>query len=335
MNNIAGNRGEEVDQFEFIPIAGKKGLLKISYSYKEGAVNYLSSYEDMDTAKVITVGSKVYRPLLDETLTADDLLVAREELGETPESTESCLRLLKEMLREQNEFTPRTDDDYLMRFLRCRKFDSKKAFKMIREHYKFRKMNPGVYISPSSIEQVLRACIFDFLPHRDHKGRAIYVIRFNRWNPDKVPFTDFVAAGNLVAENVLDNPVTQINGYIGLWDYAGFTFKQFRMFCNPKNTLMLANLMQDRFPGRFKIAYCVNCLPMVSTVWSILKQLMKEKFKNRVTILSSLEELYQYVDRSVLPKEYGGLLSIPETKEIAQRVLDNEQYTNLNLKFGF
>ncbi|GFT08525.1 clavesin-1 [Nephila pilipes] len=289
----------------------------------------------MDTAEVITVGSRVYRPVLDETLTPEDLRVAREELGETPESRESCLRLLKEMLREQNEFTPRTDDNYLLRFLRCRKFDSKKAFKMIREHYKFRKMNPGVFPSPSSIEKALRQHIFDFLPHRDHKGRGIYVIRFNRWNPDKINFTDFVAAGNLVAEYILDNNVTQINGYIGVWDYSGFSFKHFRLFCSPKNTMMLANLMQDRFPGRFKIAYCINCIPMVGTVWNILKQMMKEKFKNRVTILSSLEELHQHLDRSVLPKEYGGTLSIPDTKEIAQRILDNEQYINLNLKFGF
>ncbi|GBN79240.1 hypothetical protein AVEN_272460-1 [Araneus ventricosus] len=227
----------------------------------------------MESAKAIIVGNKVYRPFLDDTLTADDLRVAKEELNETQETRETCLRLLKEMLR---------DDEFLLRFLRCRKFDCKKAFKMVREHYKFRKMNPGLFLSPTALEEALRMCIFNFLPHRDHKGRVVFVIRFDRWDADKIPYTDFVAAGNLVAEYAsTNNSLTQIHGYVGIWDYAGFNFKHFRLICSPQNGLILANLMQDRFPGRFKLAYCIHCHPLVKTTWNLLKTFMKEKFRQR------------------------------------------------------
>ncbi|CAL1275145.1 unnamed protein product [Larinioides sclopetarius] len=290
----------------------------------------------MESAKAITVGNKVYRPFLDNTLTADDLRVAKEELNETQETKETCLRLLKEMVREQNEFTSRLDDEFLLRFLRCRKFDSKKAFKMLREHYRFRKMNPGIFMSPTAIEEALRRCIFNFLPHRDHKGRVVFLIRFDRWDADKIPYFDFVAAGNLVAEYAsINNSLTQIHGYLGIWDYAGFNFKHFRQICSPQNGLMLANLMQDRFPGRFKLAYCINCHPLVKTAWNLLRPFMKEKFRHRIQIVSSMEELHEYFDPSILPKEYGGTLPNSLTKEIVKRVLDKEQYFKLNSKFGF
>lgn len=64
------------------------------------------------------------------------------------------------------------------------------------------------------------------------------------WNADEIPYHDFVAAGNIVSEYVLDNPVTQINGYIGIWDFKGFTLKQFIPFCSLKNIALLQQLMQ-------------------------------------------------------------------------------------------
>ncbi|GIX86104.1 clavesin-1 [Caerostris darwini] len=225
--------------------------------------------------------------------------VAKEELNETPETRNACLRQLKEMLSKQKEFTSRTDDDFLLRFLRCRKFDCKKALKMLREHYKFRKLHPGVYLSPTALEEALRLCIFNYLPHRDHKGRVICLLRFDRWDVDKISYEDFIAAGNLMCEYALDNnPVTQINGFIAIWDYKGFNVRHFKLFCSLRNTLTLVNLLQ-------------------------------------IKILSGIEQLHEHLDQSILPKEYGGTLEIPDTKEIAQRIKDKEKDILLNNKFGF
>ncbi|GIX87778.1 hypothetical protein CEXT_112621 [Caerostris extrusa] len=245
-------------------------------------------------------------------LSAEDLRVAKEELNETPETRNACLTQLKEMLsnewpnehlkqeshldpteilsallkfpqsnitkfltvanqvtlislishtkdkfstvsQQNKEFTSRTDDDFLLRFLRCRKFDCKKALKMLREHYKFRKLHP------------------------------------DRWDVDKISYEDFIAAGNLMGEYALDNnPVTQVNGFIAIWDYKGFNVRHFKLFCSLRNTLMLVNLLQ-------------------------------------IKILSSIEQLHEHLDQSILPEEYGGTLEIPDTKEIAQRIMDKEK----------
>lgn len=73
---------------------------------------------------------------------------------------------------------------------------------------------------------------------------SIFILE--NWNADEIPYHDFVAAGNIVSEYVLDNPVTQINGYIGIWDFKGFTLKQFIPFCSLKNIALLQQLMQVR-----------------------------------------------------------------------------------------
>ncbi|XP_055945263.1 alpha-tocopherol transfer protein-like [Argiope bruennichi] len=290
----------------------------------------------MDEATAIVVGNKIHRPLLDETLTTEDLRVAREELNETAETREVALRVLKKMLAEQNEFMPRTDDVYLLRFLRCRKFDCERALKTIRDHYKFRKQHRDIFPLPSSIEKALRAHIFNFLPHRDQKGRAIYVVRMARWIPEETSYADFVAAGNLIAEYVLDNPVTQINGYIGIWDFKGFSIRHFLPFCSPKHIILLTTLMQDRFPARFKIAYCVNCSSLVNKAWALISPVMKDKFRKRIKIFGTdMTVLHQFLEPAILPTEYGGIITTPENVEMAQRVLDQEQYVKFNLKFGF
>ncbi|GIY60291.1 clavesin-1 [Caerostris darwini] len=149
-------------------------------------------------------------------------------------------------------------------------------------------------------------------------------------------YADFVAAGNLVAEYVLDNPVTQINGYVGIWDFKGFSLRHFLPFCSPKHIILLTTLMQDRFPARFKIAYCVNCKFLMHKAWMIFNPIMKEKFRKRIAIMGSdMSVLHQYLDPSILPVEYGGPITAPEDKGIAQKIIDKEHIVKYNNKFGY
>ncbi|XP_054714805.1 retinaldehyde-binding protein 1-like [Uloborus diversus] len=290
----------------------------------------------MDTAKTIVVGNKSYRPLLDEHLIPEDIRKAREELNETENSRVAVLKAFKEKLSQEKEYVPRTDDIYVLRFLRTRKFDCERSQKLMKEHYKFRAKHPAVFPAPSTIEKALRANIFNYLPHRDHLGRAIFVVKMALWDPDEIPYHEFVAVGNILSEYVLDNPVTQINGYVGLWDFAGFSLKQFIPFCSPKHIWLLSSLMQDRFPGRFKIAYCVNCHNLVNTAWNLFKPILKEKFRNRVKILGGdMKVLHQFFDPAILPVEFGGVQPPSDCEEIVEKVLKKEQYFNYNRKFGY
>ena len=102
---------------------------------------------------------------------------------------------------EETDFLPRTDDIYLLRFLRVRKFDLERAYKLLRDHYKFRAKNPDCFPAPSTIEKVLKANIFNYLPHRDHLGRAIFLVKMGKKHFWKNPL--FYSRTNYCSNNSL------------------------------------------------------------------------------------------------------------------------------------
>lgn len=58
---------------------------------------------------------------------------------------------------------------------------------------------------------------------------------------------------------------------------------------------------------KLKEVHVVNAHPLVDTIYTWVKPLLKEKIRNRVHIHSDgLESLYKFVPKDVLPEEYGG-----------------------------
>lgn len=55
---------------------------------------------------------------------------AEKELGETSNRRRIELKNLRHLIADEIDFNPRLDDAFLLRFLRCRKFDAERAFKV-------------------------------------------------------------------------------------------------------------------------------------------------------------------------------------------------------------
>lgn len=77
----------------------------------------------------------------------------------------------------------RTDDDYLLRFLRCGKFKHEAAYEKIRFICKNRKQYPEVFCNlPSNFEELLNRNMFIYLPYRDEEGSIILVDKFGKFS---------------------------------------------------------------------------------------------------------------------------------------------------------
>ncbi|GFQ97996.1 clavesin-1 [Trichonephila clavata] len=290
----------------------------------------------MDTAQRIREGKSVYRPLLDTTLTKEDIRKAKQELNEKPEDLNRHLVRVKELLTKEKDLFPKTDDEFLLRFLRARKFNDERAANLIRDHYRYRVKHPRLFRRPKDIEAILRCNIFNYLAHRDAQGRAIFVMKIGHWCPETFSFKEFVGAGNVLSHWVLSNPVTQINGYVGIWDFKDYSFQHFSNSCTPRLMWMLSSLMQDCFPGRFKVAYCVNCPPLADVVWKLFKPLIREKYRKRVVVIGSdMKDLHKYIHASVLPEEYGGTMPPSDSTEAVNRLLDTESEWIKDKKYGY
>ena len=69
----------------------------------------------------------------------------------------------------------RTDDAFLLRFLRARKFDYDRAYNLLVNYYTIRASNADIIgqITPSSVEHVYDSGTVAMLPYRDKEGRKI------------------------------------------------------------------------------------------------------------------------------------------------------------------
>jgi hypothetical protein len=79
------------------------------------------------------------------------------------------------------ELHVRTDDAYLLRFLRAKKFDCERAFQLILKHFevKCEVKNKDLFrnMRPSTVKHVLEDGVTGVLPHRDKFGRRVLIFR--------------------------------------------------------------------------------------------------------------------------------------------------------------
>ncbi|KAG8193256.1 hypothetical protein JTE90_027000 [Oedothorax gibbosus] len=290
----------------------------------------------METAKVVREGSSVYRPLLHTKLSKEDIKKAKVELNEHQGEHAKHLARVRELLAKEKDFFPKKDDEFLLRFLRARKFNDERAANLVKDHYRYKAKNPRLFRRPLDVEPMIKLNMFNYLAHRDAQGRAIFVMKIGLWCTETFSFKEFVGAGNVLSHWVLRNPVTQVNGFVGIWDFKDYSFQHFSNSCTPRLMWMLCSLMQDCFPGRFKVAYCINCPPLADVVWKLFKPLLREKYRKRVVVIGNdMAELHKYIHASVLPEEYGGELPPSDSKEALAKLLETDAEWDKESKYGF
>lgn len=72
----------------------------------------------------------------------------------------------------------RTDDEYLLRFLRARKFDTDKAIKTIQDFYSIRRKHPDVFDLPPNLESLLNMNFYTRLPYVDEERRVLFKVDY-------------------------------------------------------------------------------------------------------------------------------------------------------------
>ena len=170
-----------------------------------------------------------------------DFVKRAEKLtGETPCRRAQALREFRKKLDMVVEFTPKVDDDrFLLRFLRARKFNVEKAYKLMCNFYKVRLQNPSLYVpvgmGPKDFAQLYDLECGTILRHRNPKdGTAVIVCRFGKWRPATGHgpldiYTPAVYAGELV----MDLPEVQLNGITLIFDLQGLEYSWLIRYVTP------------------------------------------------------------------------------------------------------
>lgn len=264
---------------------------------------------------------------------SDELLhKSRTELGE-----EQCRRSEDIAdVKEQIETRPdikflRTDDAFVLRFLRARKFDTVESFKLLARYFEFRQNNPSLFKNFIASEAGIKAALYDglpsVLPNCDQNGRKIIVLFAANWDNGRYQLPSVYRAILLTLEKLIDDEACQINGFVFILDWSQFTFNQSRSL-NPKVLKQMVEGLQDCFPARFGSIHFVNQPWYIEAICKIILPFLKEKSRKKIHMHGiNLGLLHQFISKEVLPAELGGTLPEHNITSWAKELVGDENFS--------
>lgn len=156
---------------------------------------------------------------------------AESELGETPDIKARALRQFTELLQTQDEFRPRMDEEYLVRFLRAKKYNVGKAFNLMRNFYRCRLIAPAKF-SPIGLGPRDLKHLYDFkmgfvLPKRNPiDGSVILIAQFGDWTPESgYDLMDAYTPTAMVFDYIQRNPECQLYGFRFVLNLKGMEWR--------------------------------------------------------------------------------------------------------------
>lgn len=238
-------------------------------------------------------------------------LVAKTELGETPEVKERSLALLRQLIAGDECLDCPADDDFLVKYLRCRKYRVEDAFKVIGNYFRVKQRLPDVFtnLSPCGIpyrEIIVENRLIMISKLRDPHGRAVAMMKLGAWNTGICSLTDLLRAALVMAEWTLENKETQIRGVVGVFDLKGFRISHLAHF-TPLFLKRLAHIVEDCYPSRLKAVYVLNNPYICELLYAMVKPLLKSKLAQRFHFAGrDLSKLHGILPSECIPAEFGG-----------------------------
>jgi retinaldehyde-binding protein 1 len=234
-------------------------------------------------------------------------------------------RISQALAKDPSIRIPRSDDRFLLAFLRARKYRVDKAFDVLLNFSKFwydpenKEMIEG--LCAERVRDVWSLGMMGFLPEtRDIYGNSVVILRMGNVDFGNEAFKKHYTAKNMLSLSLYTlawmfaSDEMQLHGSCYVETLEGFTFS---------NAMKLSGLMSgadqkkmmaagaDTFPMRIRDIYVIHQPWYFSTFWAIVKPFLKEKITKRLHILGKdVSALHKFVDPAGLPSDFGGQRSV-------------------------
>ncbi|KAL6445679.1 hypothetical protein ACFW04_000878 [Cataglyphis niger] len=224
-------------------------------------------------------------------LTNKDKEYAAVHLNETDNNREKAIAEIKRWIEESDDLYARTDDFFILRFLRTCKFNIEKTKARMRNYYKqrhdlsewFTNRNPFL----PEMQELLNLGIFLFLRKLDNQGRLVLIIRQKQQNPNVQKLSDLVKI-----------------------DLDSVTVHHLRQL-QPRIVMNIVHAVQDCYPIRLQSINFINAPIYVDIGVAIFKRFMKEKLKRRLHVYTrndtKMFKCFEDIPADIRPLEYGGI----------------------------
>ncbi|XP_010086077.1 PREDICTED: clavesin-1 [Pterocles gutturalis] len=123
-------------------------------------------------------------------LSPETIEKARLELNENPDILHQDIQQVRDMIITRPDIGfLRTDDAFILRFLRARKFHQMEAFRLLAQYFQYRQLNLDMFKNFKADDPGIKRALTDGFPgvleNRDHCGRKILLLFAANWDQSR------------------------------------------------------------------------------------------------------------------------------------------------------
>ncbi|XP_041986718.1 retinaldehyde-binding protein 1 [Aricia agestis] len=261
--------------------------------------------------------------------------VAEKELRETPSTKEQALNIMREWIQKNNDIrNVRQDENFLLRFLRHKKYSIPMAQQTLLKYLNLRKYYPECFSNLDCEEPKLKEIISNgyiaVSPVRDNAGRRVIVYNMGKFNATKFTCWDMCRAHCVVYETLMEDPTEQILGFVHVGDGSGSTTAHVTSW-NPLDFARLLKWGEQSLPMRHKSFQLVNVPAALKYIVDIGMTKVSPKMGQRLQVHTNTKNLCNHVEERVLPTNFGGKIPLEEMITYTQDLLLQKRKVLLSL----
>lgn len=243
-------------------------------------------------------------------LPSDLQSTAIKEINEVPSRIPEDIRHIRKWVTQQPHLKARTDDQWLLNFLRACKFSLDRTKQVLDSFYTIRTATPEFFANRDpflpEIQRIINLGLF--LPIDVQEGPTIILHRTANVDPSEISLVNVIKVSLMITDILVnEDDYCIINGQRFLFDFDTFNVNHMLQvtpsICR-KGFLCLKNV----YPGKPKGFHLINMPSIFQSLLNLGKPIMGKKLSSRIVIYSkeNIHSMYDDIPISVLPVDYGG-----------------------------
>ncbi|XP_029157321.1 retinol-binding protein pinta-like [Nylanderia fulva] len=243
-------------------------------------------------------------------LTSEQKQYAAKVLNESDKNRENAIAEIKYWIQE-SDIRARTDDFFILRFLRACKFNIEKTKTKMQNYQMQRAKIPEWYADRDPLQpkmqELLNLGICLPLRKLDDQGRLVIVIRLV-YDPHVFTLANAAKVTTLVADVILrDSVETSLYGLVLIMDLGDVTLRHVAQL-TPFVVMNVIHAYQGCYPVRIQLLNYINVPGYAKFILELTKYFLNKKLRERFHFYSrkTTHDSFKDVPVNILPVEYGG-----------------------------